>query len=135
MFHPSRTERADQLVLQVGDADEETQRLHLDAGQVGAEAGAPEAAPEGALLGRIAESRQPDVVTARSEQFEEASDVRRTTDRHDRDAFSAEIPAAPFSERFECQLVAHAFDEHDRAAVEAGIVDGVRCARGTPLRS
>ena len=91
--------------------------------------GAPEATPEVALLGGIAESCQPDVVTGWAEHLQEAPDVRRPTDRHDRDAFGAEIAAAPAGQRFERELVADPFDEHDRTAVDAGI--DWRCRRAT----
>src|SRR5206468_1463397 len=61
LFHRRRTEGADQLVLQVRDADVETQSLHIDATEVGAETGPLEPAPEVALLCGVAETRQPDV--------------------------------------------------------------------------
>ena len=59
LLHRAGTESADQLVLEVGVADVEAQPFHLDARQVGAEAGPIEPAPEVVLLGGVAEPGQP----------------------------------------------------------------------------
>jgi hypothetical protein len=93
LLHRGGTESADQLVLQVCDAHVETQPLHIDASELGAEASPLEAAPEVALLCRVTETRQPDVKPLRAEQIQEASDCLRTPDRHDGDALSVKIPA------------------------------------------
>src|SRR5215208_1539545 len=61
LLHGLGAESADQLVLQVYDADIEAQRLHLGASEVEAEAGALEAAPKVPLLAGVAEARQPEV--------------------------------------------------------------------------
>jgi hypothetical protein len=55
-------EGADQLVLQVCDAHVEAESFHVGAGEVGAEAGPLEGAPELVLLSDVAEPRQLDVV-------------------------------------------------------------------------
>ena len=68
LLHRGGTEGADQLVLQVGDAHVEAERFHVGAGQVGAEAGPLEPAPEVALLGGVAQPRQPDVEPRRTER-------------------------------------------------------------------
>ena len=57
LFHGGRTEGADQLVLQVCDAHVETESFHVGASEVGPEAGALQAAFEGALLRDVAEQR------------------------------------------------------------------------------
>src|SRR5262249_1359330 len=57
-------ECADQLVLEVGLADVEAERLHVRARQRRAEAGALEAAAEVALLAGVAESGEREIETA-----------------------------------------------------------------------
>jgi hypothetical protein len=53
LFHGGGTVSANQLVLQVCDAHVEAQPFHLDACELGAEAGPLETAPEVALLGSV----------------------------------------------------------------------------------
>src|SRR3984885_14837675 len=60
-------EGADQLVLQVGDADEEAERLHVRPGQARAEPGPFESPPEVAFLRDVAQAGQPDVEPGRAE--------------------------------------------------------------------
>jgi hypothetical protein len=112
-YHGGRTERADQLVLQVRDAHEETESLHIRASEVGAEAGSLEAAPEVALFCRVAESRQSDVKPFRAEPIQEAPNVLRTSHWYDGDALSVKIPTTALSERRERELVADPFNQHD----------------------
>ena len=109
------TRGADQLVLEVGVADEETEPFHVGGAEVRAEAGPLERASEVAHLGRVAEAREDDVGTARPEQVQEATDVLGPADRHDRDALGDQVPAPATRERLERELVAHALDEDDRA--------------------
>jgi hypothetical protein len=120
LFHGGGAGGADQLILEVGDADVETEPLHVHPGEVRAEAGPLESVPEVALLALVAETRQPEVETARAEPLEEASDRLRTAHRDDGDAVRGEIPAAALGQRFERELVADPFDEDDgvRLAVE-----------------
>src|SRR5690349_17368385 len=54
-------ERADQLVLEIRDADVEAQPFHVEATEVRAQAGTLEAATELALLRGIAEPGEPEV--------------------------------------------------------------------------
>ena len=63
-LHLRWAERADQLVLEVLDADEEAEGLHISAGEPGAQAGALEAAEEIPLLPGVAEAREPAVESA-----------------------------------------------------------------------
>jgi dihydrofolate reductase len=114
LFHAAGAEGADQLVLQVCDADVETESLHLGAGEVGAESGPLEAAPELCLLCGVTEARQSEVEPLRAEHLEEASDALRATNRHDGDALGPEVPATASSQRLQCVLVARPFDEYDR---------------------
>jgi hypothetical protein len=113
LFHRGGTESADQFVLQICDADVETQPFQIGASEVGAQAGPLDAAPELALLCGVTETRQPDVEPLRAEPFQEASDRLRPSDRHDGDALGVEIPATPLGECLERELVADPFDEHD----------------------
>jgi hypothetical protein len=114
LFHSGGPKGADQLVLQVCHADEETEAFHIGAAEIGTQAGPFQAAPEVTLLARIAEASQSDAMPLRAEPFEEASDVRRTSDGHDGDALGLEIPLTPLGQRLKRGLVAVPFDEHDR---------------------
>src|SRR5512132_569489 len=107
-------ERPDQLVLEIRDADVETEALHVGAGQVGAETRALERALEVALLTGVAESGEADVQPLRAEDVQEAADRVRTSDRDDGNALGVEVTAAALGERFQRELVAGAFDEDDR---------------------
>jgi len=97
LFHGGDTEGADQLVLQVCDAHVETESFHIGASEVGAEAGPLETALEIALLGGVAEARQPDVKPLRAEPMQVACDVRRTPNWHDGNALSVKIPTTAVS--------------------------------------
>ena len=61
-----RTRGADQLVLQVGVADEETELFHVGGAEVRADAGPLERASKVAHLGRIAEACEDDVGAGRA---------------------------------------------------------------------
>ena len=113
-FHSRGAERADQLVLQVFDAEIETELFHVDAREVGTESGSLETAPEVALLARVAEASQPDVEPCRAELIQKPSDRLSTSDRNDGHAFGPEIAAATLGERLERTFVADPFDKHDR---------------------
>jgi hypothetical protein len=119
-FHGGGTERAEQLLLQVCDAHVETESFHTGASEVGAEAGPLETALELALLGGVAQTSQPDVEPLRAEQIQEAANGLRTPNRHDENALGVEIPTTALGERFERDLVADPFDEHDRTRIECG---------------
>jgi hypothetical protein len=128
LFHGPGAERADQLVLQVCDADVETESFHLGATEAAAEPGPLETAPEVALLCGVTESRQSDVKPVRAEQHQEAPDGRRTSHLHNGDALIVKLPTTARSERFERELIADPFNEHDGTGMNAG---GERlCCRG-----
>jgi hypothetical protein len=119
LFHGGGAESANQLVLQVCVAHVETQTFHIDAREVGAEAGPLKTAAEVALLSRITETRQPDVKPLRAEQIQEASDGLSTPNWHNGNALSVEVPTTALSEGFERALVADPFNEHHRTRVDA----------------
>jgi hypothetical protein len=118
-FHGGGAESADQLVLQVCHAHEETESFHLGTSEVGAEPGPLETAPELALLSGVTETREPEVEPPRAEQIEEASYGLGASDRHDGSSLGVEIPAAALSERLERAPVADPFDEHDRTRIDS----------------
>jgi hypothetical protein len=115
LFDRGGTERADQLVLQVCDAHVETERFHVGAREVRAEAGPFETALKRAFLSGIAEACQSDVQPSWTEEVQEVSDGRRTAYRHNRDAVRVKLPTTALGERFKGDLVADPFDKHDRA--------------------
>ena len=79
LFHRGRTERADQLLLQVSHADVEAERLHVRPGRGRAEAGTLERALKEAFLGGVAQTGQLDVEASRPEALDEAPDRLRTS--------------------------------------------------------
>jgi hypothetical protein len=115
VFDGGGAERADQLVLQVHDAHEETECFHVGASEVRAEARTLETAPERALLSDVAETGQSDVAPVWAEEIQEVADARRTPDGHDGNSLGVKIPTPAPSERFERDLVADSFNQYDRA--------------------
>jgi len=113
LFHRGGAEGADQLVLQVCDAHVEAERLHIGATEVGAEAGPRQTAAEVALPPYVTEARQSEVEPPRTEQIQETPDVRCTPDRHDGNSLGVQVPTTALSQRFERELVADPFDQHD----------------------
>jgi hypothetical protein len=119
LFHGGGTESADQLFLQVCVARVEAQPFHIDAREVGAEAGPLETAPEVAFLCGVIETREPDVEPLGAEQIQESFYGLRTPDWHNGNPLSVKIPTTSLSERFERALVTDPFNEHDRTRVDA----------------
>ena len=103
-----RPERADQLVLEILDADVEAEPLKIRTSEVGSEPGPFQAAPEVALLGRVAEAGEPDVESLRPEVIQEPSYRLRAADRDDRDALGVEVPLVPLGKGLDRDLVADA---------------------------
>jgi hypothetical protein len=99
-------EGADQLVLQVGDAHEEPERL-----QVGAEPGAFEGPPEVGFLAGVAQAGQPEVAAEGAVSGDVRPDVRGAAHRHDGDVFGSQVPATAPGQRFDGRLVADALDQ------------------------
>ena len=128
LFDRGGTESANQLVLQICDAHVEAEPFHVRAGEVRAEACPLEAAPEVMLLCGVAQAGQSDVESVRAEEIQKAADGLRAPDRHDRDAFGVEIPAAAFSQRFERALVADPLDE-DHGTWRRAVPDAVENTR------
>jgi hypothetical protein len=113
LLHDGGPEGSNQLILQVGDADVETESLHLGARQVGAEARALETTLEVALFSGVAQTRQSEAQPLRAESFQKGANVRRAADGHDGNASSVEMVTAAGGERFERELVANPLDEDD----------------------
>ena len=113
LFHSGGTESADQLVLEVCDADIEPQPFHRRPREVGAEAGPLETALELALFGGVAETSQLHVRTVRAEKIQEVSDRLRTSDRHHGNSLRLKVSVTALSEGFERELVADPFNEDD----------------------
>src|SRR5216683_2338848 len=113
-FHGSRTQGADQLVLQVCDADVETESFHVGACEIGAETGPFQTTLEVALLCGVTEAGESNVQAPRAESIEEAPDVFRTSHRHNGDALPIKIQVAARSERFKRKLIADPFNQYNR---------------------
>jgi hypothetical protein len=91
LFYGGGTEGADQLVLQVRDADVETESFRIGASEARAETGPLETALEIALLGGVTEARKSDVKPVGAEYVQEASDVSRTANWDNGSALSVKI--------------------------------------------
>ncbi len=115
LLYHGDTERTDQLVLQVSDAHEKAKPLQARPSQTRPQTSPVQAAPEIALLSLVAQPGQPDTEPLGPEHPQETPDIRRTPHRHDENALSVKITAAPRGERFERGLIAHPLDEHNRA--------------------
>jgi hypothetical protein len=116
-FDGGKTERTYQLVLQVCNANVKAQPFHVDASEVGAEAGQLETAPEDFLLASVTETSQSRVRPAGAESGQELPYRLRTPDRHDRNALAVEIPTTARSEGLQRDLIADSFDEDNRTCV------------------
>jgi NAD(P)-dependent dehydrogenase (short-subunit alcohol dehydrogenase family) len=100
-----RAESTDQLVLEVGGADEEPGRP-----EIGAEAGPLHRPPVDLALAGVTEAGGAHAASDRPR--EELPDVRRPADRHDVDTEHSEIEATPQGQRAHRGVVAGALDEH-----------------------
>src|ERR1700722_3080978 len=77
---PDGAERADQLVLEVGDTYEEPDTIQEVAScAVTGQAGALQAAPEAGRLGSVAQARETDAPPAGTKQVQEVPEVGRAT--------------------------------------------------------
>jgi hypothetical protein len=114
-FHGGGAEGADQLVLQVRIAREETEALYLRTGEVGAHASPLEPAPDVALLCGVVEAGQFDIKAMGAEPIQEAADVRCTPHGHDGNTLGVQVAAASSRKRLERVLVADALHQDDRA--------------------
>ncbi len=107
------TEGADELVLEVTVAHEESECLQLLARQVVAEAGTLQSATESRLLPCVAEATHVQVPSAWSVMLDVSGDVGRATDRHDRHPGAGEVEVSSRRQRLQRGEVAEALDEHD----------------------
>src|SRR5262245_57669814 len=112
-----RPERADELVLEVGVADEEAEQFHAVPREVCPETRVLQAPPEAALLAHVAEPGEREVETRWAVEVERAADCLRAADRDDRDALRRKVPPASVGKRLERDAVAEPLDEHDRPDV------------------
>src|SRR5436190_9254796 len=90
LLHRLRTQCARQLVLQVGVARIEAERLEIGAREARAKAGTRESAPEVALLRGVVETGETDTEPRRTVPLKEAAQVPIATHRHHRHAFRIE---------------------------------------------
>jgi hypothetical protein len=120
LLHGGAAEAADQLVLQVGDADVEPERRHLGPAKVRAQTGPLQTAPEVDLLPGVTEARQVEVQPPGTEQLQEPSDAPGAAHRDDADPLGGKVPSTACGQGLERHLVADPLDEHDRPRIHAG---------------
>lgn len=112
-----RPERAHELGLEVGVADEEAEAFEPGPRETATEARDLDSAPDDLDLARVAEARQLDAGAAGAEPVEEAADRVHASGRDDDDALGGEIPPAAGCQGLDGELVADALDEDDGACV------------------
>jgi hypothetical protein len=120
LLHRRRTHCARQLVLQVDVARIEAKPLQIGAGEIRAQAGSSERAPEVALLGGVVEACETDTEARGPVLLEEAADVPVAAHRDDQDAFRIEVVALSPRERPNCSGVALSLYEHDGPELRVG---------------
>src|SRR5215204_4676265 len=105
-----------QFILEVSDADVETEALHVGACQVRPETGPLEAATEVVLLLHVAETGK--LESLASIQLEEASDRLGASHRDNADALRFEVATLPLGEGLDRVPVADSLDEQHRSGVQ-----------------
>lgn len=118
VFDGYRTERANQLILQIRDAHEEAEPFHCRAREIRAETGALERSPKDPLLACIVEAREPESISWSTELGQEASDAVRASKPNNLDAGRREVDLASPGQCFDRDLVARAFNNHKRAHLD-----------------
>src|SRR5438552_1074942 len=90
-----RTQRPNQLVLEVCGADEETEAFHRVASKADAQTSPLQCAPEVILLSGVTETGQSQSGTTRAIESQRSADVGGAPNWHDGDAFGFEISTTP----------------------------------------
>ena len=134
LLHGVHAGGANELVLEILDADVEAEPLHVGPRETGAEPGALERATEHRLLTGVDEAREPHVQPVWAVPIEEGADRLRAAHRHDGNALLRKAPAEAPCERFHRPLVADPLDEddgrglgrcrHERRRGRRGALDG-----------
>jgi hypothetical protein len=107
-------EHADQLVLEIRDAHEESERLHVSTREVGAEACLLERPPDVRLLAGVAQAGQSEVEPVGAEALERGSDRLCASDRDHLDPGGVEVEPATAREGLDGTLVAGPLHEDGR---------------------
>jgi hypothetical protein len=105
---------ADQLVLQVGNADVKAETLETIPVQIVAEACSLEGPSEVWFFALVAQAAEHDVRSLASNVTDEAADGVRSVDGRDLDTPLIQVQPAALRERLEGDLVALPFDDDDR---------------------
>jgi hypothetical protein len=119
LFHAGATERADELILEVGLAHVEPERFQLGAIDGRSDSAALECAPERVFLPGIAETGDLD---AGLDVPEGVTERMSSSDCDNGDALGAEVAPAAFGQGLDGEPVAHPLHEYHGARRHAGIV-------------
>src|SRR5215211_544443 len=111
-FHGGGAEAADQLVLQVGDAHVEPDRLQPGPAVADPEAGPLQPEPDLALLTGVTEAGQLEPEPAGTVPLQVAADAPGPAHGDHADALGGEVAAPALGDGLERDLVADPFDEH-----------------------
>ena len=127
LLHGCGAERADQLVLQVGDADVEAEPFHIGASELAAEADSLKSALEVPLLRDVTEAGQPDVEPLWAEPVDEASNRARLPSARSQCLPRPGLDRAALGQRFEGAPVTVPLDEDN------GMGGGGVCSHHAPI--
>jgi hypothetical protein len=116
-FDGRRTERPDELILQICDAHVEPKLLQVHTSEVGAKTGALECPAKHRLLFCIAQSREPRAIIPWTELVEESCDAVGASEPNNADVRRYKVHPASLGQRLDRDLVAHALNDHDRRYV------------------
>lgn len=106
-----RAKGADQFILEVGVAPEEARRFGACTRAFCTEPRPRQAASDVPLFPKVIQAGQPKVEPLWAQCLREPQDVRRTSDRHDNDAFGVQIPTSSSCQRVEGCLVTPPLDQ------------------------
>ena len=118
LLDPRDTERPNQLVLEIGIADEEVLVLQIADGGGVPHTDRIESFVEETHLGQIAQPGYPYVQPGRTVAPEKMTDVSRSVHRKNGNAFGPQITIAPRRQCHHRTLIADSFDENHRRGID-----------------
>lgn len=118
------TKSPDQLILQVHDAQVESQAFQIDSRELGtrAESGSLETAPDHLFFPNVKETGQSRIHPLRAQSSQDASYRVRTPDWYDGNSLALEAATEARSKRLDRNPVADSFDENNGTRVRGGEV-------------
>lgn len=122
---PSRG--SDQFLLQVVDADEKAELLHLWPIEWRAQVRGRQSMPKVIFFACVTHAGDREVRSLRAEADEMTSNRVSAADRYDDDSLCVEIAATATGHRLECNLIAYPLDQYDSPGSLRPCQSGFRC--------